>query len=490
MEAEQLVDRKFDKSFLIVDQGGHASRAVVMDESGMPVAWAERPLGTSRPQSGYVEHDPKELLETIRQCLTEVTQKVGDRSKTVQAAGLATQRSSIVCWDSHTGEALSPVISWQDTRAKSQIRSFSSQAGEVHERTGLFLSAHYGASKLAWCFENIPGVKKAMEADRLCMGPMSSFIVWQLTDEKRFVTDPVSASRTLLWNIHRREWDQHLLNVFNIPARTLPVCVSTLHDFGKVKMGEHRAVLSLVTGDQSAAMYAFGKLQPDTAYVNLGTGAFVSRPIGPQPILSQGLLTSVSYEQDGVSEYVLEGTVNGAGSAIQWVQDTYGIKDVRKLLPVWLREIDTPPLFLNGISGLGSPYWMPDFISSFIGESNASGKVVAVVESIVFLLYRNMVEMGGRLKAPKRIQITGGLSTLDGICQLLADLTEIPAYRPVQTEATTRGTYYLLAGSPDHWPEPSPGRWFEPVGGTAIAERYDRWLEAVEKRVKEIREKG
>jgi len=214
----------------------------------------------------------------------------------------------------------------------------------------------------------------------------------------------------------------------------------------------------------------------------------VSRPIGSRPILSQKLLTSVAHEQDGVSDYVLEGTVNGAGSAIQWVQDTCGIKDIRNQLPVWLREVGSPPLFLNGISGLGSPYWLPDFISTFIGESSASEKVVAVVESVVFLLFRNIVEMGRHLKAPERIQITGGLSAVDGLCQLLADLTGIPAYRPVQTEATARGTCFLLAGSPENWPEPAPGRWFEPVDGTSIAKRYHRWLEAMEKKVKEIRE--
>ncbi len=482
------MDLKSDQIFLVVDQGGHASRAVVMDELGMPVAWSERPLSTSRPQGGYVEHDPEDLLKTIRQSLAEVALKAGDRSKTMQAAGLATQRSSVVCWDSRTGKALSPVISWQDTRAGDRIRNISGRAEDVHERTGLFLSAHYGASKLAWCLENIPGVKKAMKAGRLCMGPMSSFIVWRLTDEKRFFADPVSASRTLLWNIHRKDWDERLLSLFNVPEKVLPACVPTLYDFGKIKVGDNSTPLGLVTGDQSAAMYAFGKLRPETAYVNLGTGAFVSRPIGSRPILSQKLLTSVAHEQDGVSEYVLEGTVNGAGSAIQWVQETCGIKDIRNLLPVWLKEVGSPPLFLNGISGLGSPYWLPDFISTFIGESSTSEKVVAVVESVVFLLFRNIVEMDRHLKAPERIQITGGLSAVDGLCQLLADLTGIPAYRPVQTEATARGTCFLLAGSPENWPEPAPGRWFEPAEGTSIAKRYNRWLEAMEKKIKEVRQ--
>jgi glycerol kinase len=478
-----LDDLQSKQTFLIVDQGGHASRAVVMDGMGMPVAWSEQPLGTFRPQDGHVEHDPEELVQTVRQCMTDVVRKAGSQTTTVHAAGFATQRSSIACWDSRTGEALSPVISWQDTRARNQIESLSDQAVDVHERTGLFLSAHYGASKLSWCLENIPEVRKAEKAGRLCAGPMSSFIVWRLTGEKQFLSDPVSASRTLLWNIHRREWDQHLLSAFNVPVNALPACVPTVHEFGKVQVGEHDIPLKLVTGDQSAAMYAFGKLRPETAYVNIGTGAFVSRPIGTRPILSKGLLTSVTHEQDGVSSYVLEGTVNGAGSAIEWVQDSYGIKGMRENLPVWLREIDDPPLFLNGISGLGSPYWIPDLTSDFIGESSAEGKVVAVVESIIFLLFRNIAEMSQHLKTPERIQITGGLSALDGMCQLLADLTRISVYRPVQTEATVRGTCYLLAGQPDHWPEPGPGLWFEPRKAASIAGRYERWLEEMERRV-------
>jgi len=146
-------------------------------------------------------------------------------------------------------------------------------------------------------------------------------------------------------------------------------------------------------------------------------------------------------------------------------------------------ETVDPPLFLNGVSGLGSPYWMPDFASGFLGEGSDPDKVVAVVESIVFLLHRNIVEMGRHLVAPERIQITGGLSALDGICQKLADLTGIPVYRPVRIEATAVGTCCLLAGRPDHWPEPDAGKQFDPGDETAVARRFGRWVEEMEKKV-------
>lgn len=474
------------QSYIIIDQGGHATRSVVMSGKGVVVAWSERPLRTFRPQNGYVEHDPEELLDTIRQSLVEAASHRGEAEGYLKAAGLAIQRSSVVCWDNRTGEALSPVISWQDTRAMDRITGMASCAKEVHERTGLYLSAHYGASKLAWCLENLPQVRDAQEKKRLAFGPLSSYVVWQLTEEKHSLADPVSASRTLLWNIHREDWDPYLLDAFSVPVSALPICVPSVHDFGHLDVNGERCPLKLVTGDQSAAMYAHGRLQSKTAYVNMGTGAFVSRAVGGQPVLSRGLLASVIHKQDGKSEYVLEGTVNGAGSALKWAQDAFRVKDLRKHLPGWLRENREPPLFLNGISGLGSPYWIPDFGSEFIGEGGVQAKVVAVVESIVFLLNRNLVEMAKHLKAPERIQISGGLSSLDGICRFLADLTGVTVYRPVQREATACGTCYLLAGRPERWEESAPGDLFEPESGASLSHRYRRWLEEMEKRAGKV----
>jgi len=466
-----------------VDQGGHASRAVIMDGSGTVLSRAERSLGTSRPKDGYVEHDPEELVLTVSQCLMEVIEKNEVETRSLLCAGMATQRSSIVCWDSRTGEALSPVISWQDTRSRDRIVELVSRSEWVHDKTGLFLSAHYGASKFQWCLENIPGVRKAKSSGRLCMGPMSSFIVWRLTVERRFAADPVSASRTLLWNIFKRNWDQDLLELFEIPEEALPACVPTVHTYGKIKIGNTYLPLTLVTGDQSAALFAHGRLRSDTAYVNMGTGAFVSRSTGEKPLFQKRLLTSIVHEQENVSQNVLEGTINGAGSALAWIRDALALKDLEDRLPAWLKEVKDPPLFLNGISGLGAPYWDPDFESGFVGKGQPSEMVVAVLESIVFLIHTNLLEMQHSLSPPGNIQVTGGLSNLDGLCQLLADLTGISVYRPAQTEATVRGTCYLMAGQPAQWPEVEPGVWFEPESNQPVASRYEKWVEEMEKRV-------
>lgn len=479
-----MIDIKSDNTFLIVDQGGHASRAVIMDGSGAVLARAERPLGTSRPRDGYVEHDPEELVLTVSRCLTEVIEKNEVETRSLLCAGMATQRSSIVCWDNCTGEALSPVISWQDTRSRDRIVELGSRSEWVHDKTGLFLSAHYGASKFQWCLENIPCVREARESGRLCMGPMSSFIVWRLTVERRFSADPVSASRTLLWNIFKRNWDQDLLELFEVPEEALPACVPTVHTYGELKTENAYLPLTLVTGDQSAALFAHGRLRSDTAYVNIGTGAFVSRSTGGKPIFQERLLTSIVHEQESVSQNVLEGTINGAGSALAWVRDALAVKDLEDRLPGWLKEAKDPPLFLNGISGLGAPYWDPDFESGFVGKGRPSDMVVAVLESIIFLIHTNLLEMQHSLSLPGNIQVTGGLSTLDGLCQLLADLTRISVHRPAQTEATVRGTCYLLAGQPAQWPEVEPGVWFEPESNQPLASRYERWVEEMEKRVR------
>jgi len=315
---------------------------------------------------------------------------------------------------------------------------------------------------------------------------MSSFIVWKLTDERQFVTDPVSASRTLLWNIHSRSWDSELLDLFEVPGKTLPTCVPTIHTYGNLQTGKARMPLALVTGDQSAALFAHGQLRAESAYVNMGTGAFVSRPTGANPLFHPRLLTSMVHQQGKTGHYVLEGTVNGAGSALAWARDSIGVEYLEEQLPGWLRDVKDPPLFLNGISGLGAPYWDPKFKSEFIGAGPVPEKVVAVAESIIFLLIRNILEMDRSLSSPDRIQVTGGLSTLDGLCQRLADLSGIRVHRPAESEATSRGTCFLLSGMPEPWPEPDPGTWFKPVDEPALVERYDRWVEEMEVRISSL----
>ena len=465
--------------YLAIDQGGHASRALVFDASGRQIAEAENTLDTFRPRKGYVEHDPEQLMASISNSIEEVCTSLKDKVDNIVSAGLATQRANIVCWDRKTGEALSPVISWQDIRAWDKLSKLKDNAVEVHMKTGLFLSPHYGASKLEWCLENLNDLKTALMNEQLCIGPMSSFIVRHLTIEESFVSDPVSASRTLLWNIHKKDWDADLVDYFGLPYDALPSCVPNLYDFGSIKIGRRDIPLKLVTGDQSAALFSSGKLRSEDLYVNAGTGAFVSRATGSEPVSSRRLLTSLAHQQPGEELFVMEGTVNGAGSAMEWAKRELEQENIFKKLPYWLGSVKDPPLFLNGISGLAAPFWVPDFPSEFIGNGKGREKIVAVLESIVFLINANLIEMNKSVPPPEEIRITGGLSRINGLCQKLADLTHLPVYRPAETEATAKGTCFLLTGMPAKWSESGKGKRFKPEIGKDIMLRYRAWEDAM-----------
>jgi glycerol kinase len=437
-------------------------------------AGALREVAVREPQPGWVEQDPEELVASLQAVIIKTITSLGARAGQITCAGMATQRSSMVCWDRHTGEALSPVISWQDRRAHAWLHQFSAQTGAVHQRTGLMLSAHYGASKMRWCLDHSPAVAAARRDGRLAMGPLASFLLFRLLEEKPLVADPANAARTLLWNLRTMDWDPWLLELFGIPVETLPRCVPTRHAFGTLRACDHRIPLTIASGDQSAALFALGMPSADTAYVNIGTGAFIQRPFSHPPD-APGLLGGVVYCDADRALYVLEGTVNGAGAALRWAEQEWGLEDVEALLPTWLARAGAIPLFLNGIAGLGAPFWVANFPSRLIGDGEPWQKACAVVESVVFLLQVNLETMQKTATAPTRMLVTGGLAQLDGLCQQLADLSGLSVYRPVEHEATAHGTAYLLAGFPENWPEERSGESFTPEPNPGLARRYKDW---------------
>ena len=470
--------------YLCIDQGGHASRAIVFNHEGEMVCSAYSEIETQHPAKHFVELDANEVIQSINLSLQQISEKLGDKKKYIVSAGLATQRSNVVCWNKKTGEALSPIISWQDRRNTEWLEQFNTQNDHIHKITGLFLSPHYGASKLRWCLDNIPEVKEALDNNVLAFGPMSSYITFHITKEKFLLADPVNASRTQLWNLKTHHWDDELLELFGIPLSALPHCVPSSHHFGTIELDDLNIPLQLVSGDQSAAMYAYGKLQPNTAYINTGTGAFISRSSGPLALFSRRLLTSLIFrdnelQSDSQNHFVLEGTINGAGSAIDWLEKQYPDSNIYDNLADWLDEIKTPPLFLNGVSGLASPFWKPNFISKFDRQANINEKAVAVIESIIFLLISCLDEMSKLASPPEQIQLTGGFSKLNEMNQRLADLSGLHVYSPTECEATARGVAYLLANQPSCWPEQDAGKWFKPQNNPTLHTRYNKWTKAM-----------
>lgn len=469
--------------YLVLDQGSHAGRAQIYDGRGLCVAEASVACVTLRPAPDRAEHDAAALLAGLRQCLDEVARQLGAAVSRIVAAALITQRSSCLCWDRISGQALTPVLSWQDRRAQHWLQQFAGRAAWIHARTGLMLSAHYGASKLRWCLDHVASVQAAARTGTLACGPLAAFLLFHLLDEQPCCVDSGNAARTLLWNLRARDWDSELADLFGVPLSALPTCVANHYPFGTLRVGAHAVPLRLCHGDQPAALFADGPPSARQVYINVGTGAFVQWPSQDQPPAVPGMLCSLLCDDGTRQQYALEGTVNGAASALERVTHDLDLdpNDVTRRLPDWLANSSVPPLFLNGVAGLGSPFWRADFASRFVGTGSAAEQLVAVVESIVFLLQSNLLVMAAQLPAAETIIISGGLSQLDGLCQRLATLSRCRVHRPAATEASARGAAWLLAQSPD-WMSAQFDE-FAPGSPDGLPARYAQWCAALDRQL-------
>lgn len=461
--------------YLALDQGGHASRALVFDKEGCIVAQAYQKIKTQSPQPGWVEHDAETLVASLQSAMRDVVKQLGKEQRGLCAAGLATQRSSIVCWHRTTKQALSKVISWQDRRNADWMHTFAAETTAIHEITGLFPSAHYGASKLRWCLDHLPEVQRAQAQDSLCFGPLASFLSARLTQANKAWVDPANAARTLLWNIKTGDWDAQLLKKFAIPLQALPTCVDSRYNFGRIALSRLEIPLSVVTGDQTAALFQEGSPRKNVIYINIGTGAFLQGFMENTAPEAPRLLSSVIFSEHKLRQYALEGTVNGAGAALSWFAKQYDSVAWPEQSEIWLRDTLNPPLFINGIGGIGSPFWQPKIDSHFIGKGDQGARFCALVESILFLIQTNLDEMLKILGPPKTLILSGGLSASDHFCQKLADLSEIPVVRSAQQEATARGLANLLAQSYETRDDGASQR-LAPQPALKLQGRYGQWL--------------
>lgn len=461
---------------LALDQGGHASRALVFDATGRVLAQAERRIATRREGKLKVEHTAAAVLRSLREAAAEAVTAL-PAGVEVHAAALATQRSSIACWDRADMRPLSPVLSWQDRRAVRKVKALAEHERRVRRLTGLVLSPHYGASKLAWCMKHIPAVRHAAKGHRLAAGPLASYLAAGLAEQHPCVADPVNGFRTQLMELKTMAWSQELCDLFHVPMQVLPECVSNQYDFGDLRIAGRTIPLTVVTGDQPAALFAQGQPEPGTAYINMGTGAFV-QALADRDV--PGLLRSVLWRDARRTLFALEGTVNGAATALDAVAKQLGLTQARMMrqLPEWLADIGEPPLFLNGVGGLAAPYWQPEFRSRFVGSGDAPSRMVAVAESIGFLLQANLRRMQEHGLEFTRLRVSGGLSQLDGLCQRLASLSGLPVERPQLYEATAMGLARLAGGLAEM--QPIACERFEPRADPGLRAREHRWRRAMQ----------
>ena len=469
---------------LALDQGSHASRACLFDESGMLLATAAVPVGTTRRGAAEVEQDADELVRSLRSAAVETLAQARAARPSLQvvAAGLAVQRSTIVCCAREDGRALSPALSWQDHRNAAWLATLAPQAARIRELTGLPLSAHYGASKLRWCLDHLPDVARAASTGSLVAAPLASYLALKLCAEEPRAArvDAASASRMLLLDSRQLDWSPELLALFGIDGAWLPSLAATRGDWGTLPLPGFELALRAVTGDQSAVPWSEGPADPAVVYVNLGTGAFIQRPLLARPHSPAPLLGSVLYRDAASAIYSLEGTVNGAGAAVSGFCEQHRCAEQ----PLWaaLDTLDASaslPVFVNGIGGLGSPWWRSTMESRFIdGAGNPLLDFAAVIESVAFMIAANAALLVSQSGALQRVLLAGGMSRSQWLCRKLASLLEVPVQAGA-AEASARGVARLAAPEiAAHWPaEPTQG--WEPRPDAALRARYRRFLDAV-----------
>ncbi|VAW81769.1 Glycerol kinase [hydrothermal vent metagenome] len=449
---------------LAIDQGTHASRALLFDAHGQRIAGHLVPVTLKRPQADRAEQHPGEILDSIRETVAHTIQALPpDERGNIRACGLTTQRSTVLAWQAN-GAPLSAAISWQDTRGAPLVAALQAHAADVREQSGLPLSAHYGASKLHWLHQLL------VDEPALRYGPLASFLLYHLTGSGH-VIDHSNAQRMQLMNVGSLTWSHRLADWFGLPLDGLPECRPVISDYGR--LANYNIPVTAVCGDQNAAWHSHSNNTQDCALINLGSGAFILAAQPPGDNIP-ALLSSLSVSDAQGTEWLLEGTVNGAGNALQWLAAQYHIDNLSEQLPDWLAQISNPPLFLNSVGGLGSPWWRqlpaPLFVPDDATHSHAE-RAVAVVESILFLLQCNLEYMR-RHTTIKRLRVSGGLSQLDGLCQKLANLSSLPVERCDDPEASARGVAWLAAGRPGDWISPNNIPHFTPEPDAPLQDRY------------------
>ena len=468
---------------LVIDQGSHASRLAIFDATGQLIQLNSCPLNT-QINGQHIEQDPVKILHSIRKLLNGVS---ADHRQQLQSAGLCTQRSTIVAWNTLTGEALSPAISWRDLRAQSSVEKLRPQQQRIRQLSGLPLSGHYSASKMRWLVEHNIEVARALKQGHLCIAPLASYLLFHLLREQPVKIDHSNAQRSQLLDVNSLNWSAELLESFHIDEQLLPELCPVQHLYGHLKI--INTPLNTVCGDQNAAVYAYPGLTNTDCLINMGTGAFLLTPCA-EASTHPRLLRTIASSHQATAEYLTEGTVNGAGAAISWMLENDKASQALtetalfEKLPGWLEETTHPPLFINTVAGLGSPCWCTRITPGFItpGEHSLKEKYTAVIESIVFLLFYNLQQLQS---LPEKIYMGGGLSQLDGLCQKLATLSQARVIRSQITEMTARGCACLSQREATQHAHSLPipvSDTFKPQQDSPFIKRYQHFVGELEKR--------
>jgi glycerol kinase len=448
------------KFLLALDQGTTSSRAIVFDHAGSVVSMAQQEFRQIYPQPGWVEHDAQEIWATQSTVASQALERARLDATDIAAIGITNQRETAVVWDRETGKPIANAIVWQDRRTAGACDRLRARglASTIRRKTGLVIDAYFSATKVQWLLQHVPGAKAKARAGRLAFGTVDSWLIWNLTGGRQHVTDPSNASRTMLFDIRKGEWDEELLKVFGVPRSMLPEVRSSSEIYGECNLFGAPIPIAGIAGDQQAALFGQVCTKPGMVKNTYGTGCFMLMQTGAKPIASRNnLLTTVAWKIGGTTEYALEGSIFIAGAVVQWLRDELGlIASSAEVEALASRVPDNGGIYVvPAFAGLGAPHWDQYARGLIVGltrGSNRSHIARAALEGIAYQVadVLHAMERDAKIRL-KELRVDGGACANNLLMQFQADLLGVPVVRPTVSETTALGAAYLAGLAVGYW---------------------------------------
>jgi glycerol kinase len=442
---------------LALDQGTSSSRSIVFDAGGGIVAMAQRELPQIYPQPGWVEHDALRIWDDQLATAREALARAGIGAKDVAALGITNQRETALVWNRKTGQPIHHAIVWQDRRGEPLCARLREQgeAPRIQARTGLLIDSYFSGTKVRWLLDNVPGARAQAERGELAFGTIDSWLLWQLTAGALHATDVSNASRTMLFDVHRNQWDEELLALLEIPASLMPRVLPSSADYGRSVDSLLGAPVRIggVAGDQQSALFGQACFREGMAKNTYGTGCFLLMHTGGRfQSSANGLLTTSAAQTSEAPQYAMEGSVFVGGAVVQWLRD--GLNAIENSAQIEALAASVPDaggvMLVPAFTGLGAPYWKPDARGTITGltrGSTVAHVARAALESIAYqsaALLQAMARDAAGAGAPvSELRVDGGACVNNLLMQFQADLLGIPVVRPAVTETTALGAAYL-----------------------------------------------
>ena len=447
---------------IALDQGTTSSRTIIFDQNYQIVEQAQQEFTQHFPEDGWVEHDAMDIWNTTLATAKQAMASAGVTAKDIAAIGITNQRETTVIWDRQTGEPIYNAIVWQDRRTAALCNQLKEQGLEtrVTEKTGLLLDPYFSATKVAWILDSVSGARDRAERGELAFGTVDSWLLWNLTDGEH-ATDATNASRTMLYNIHRGDWDDELLELFNVPRSLLPEVKDSAADFGTTSLLGDPINIYGIAGDQQAATLGQACFDVGMMKSTYGTGCFALLNTGDTAVTSTNrLLTTIAYQLDGKPTYALEGSIFIAGAAVQWLRDGLGIIESASQSGQLAKDADpTQSVYMvPAFTGLGAPWWDADARGALLGLTRGTGPAEiakAALESVCYqtLDLLNAMRADWTQEAETVLRVDGGMVASDWTMQCLADILQAPVDRPVIAETTALGAAWLAGSRAGVWPD-------------------------------------